>query len=139
MWRTKMILVAGAAAAILAGCSREVEVTRAEAIRAATATVGADRIRAADTEPGNWLAHGRTYDEQRHSPLARINDENAGDLGLAWEEGPAAVGAVRRLARKATDDRFVFGVTDGVADPLAVGPHDQAYADAAKRYRRSRN
>ena len=35
--------------------------------------------------------------------------------------------------------RFVFGVTDGVADPLAVGPHDQAYADAVRRYRRSRN
>ena len=58
MWRTKMILVAGVVAAILAGCSREVEVTRADAIRAATATVGTDRIRAADTEPGNWLAHG---------------------------------------------------------------------------------
>ena len=31
--------------------------------------------------------------------------------------------------------RFVFGVTDGIADPIAVGPHDQAYADAVRRYR----
>lgn len=31
--------------------------------------------------------------------------------------------------------RFVFGVTDGVADPIAVGPHDQAYADTVRRYR----
>ena len=35
--------------------------------------------------------------------------------------------------------RFVFYVTDGVAHPVAVGPHDQAYADAARRYRRRRN
>ena len=63
MWRMKMVLVAGALAAVLAGCSREPELTRADAIRAATATVATDRIRAADAEPGNWLAHGRTYDE----------------------------------------------------------------------------
>ena len=55
-----------------------------EAIRAATATVTAGRIEAADTEPGNWLAHGRTYDEQRHSPLADINAGNVSDLRLAW-------------------------------------------------------
>lgn len=35
--------------------------------------------------------------------------------------------------------RFVFEVTDGIADPLAVGPHDQAYADAIRRYRRRSN
>ena len=32
--------------------------------------------------------------------------------------------------------RFVFGVTAGVADP---GPHDEAYADAVRRYRRRKN
>jgi quinohemoprotein ethanol dehydrogenase len=42
------------------------------------------RIIAADAEPGSWLTHGRTYSEQRHSPLADINVENVGDLGLAW-------------------------------------------------------
>ena len=31
-------------------------------IRKATATVNQERIVAADAEPGNWLAHGRTYD-----------------------------------------------------------------------------
>jgi len=35
--------------------------------------------------------------------------------------------------------RFVFSVTDGIADPIAVGPHDQAYGDAVRRYRRRRN
>jgi quinohemoprotein ethanol dehydrogenase len=42
------------------------------------------RIAHADAEPGNWLTYGRTYDEQRFSPLARINDKNAQKLGLAW-------------------------------------------------------
>ena len=42
------------------------------------------RIVNADSEPGNWLAHGRTFEEQRFSPLADINRENVGELGLAW-------------------------------------------------------
>ncbi|MBO9668988.1 MAG: PQQ-dependent dehydrogenase, methanol/ethanol family [Sphingobium sp.] len=33
---------------------------------------------------GDWLSYGRTYDEQRFSPLDQINDGNAKDLGLAW-------------------------------------------------------
>ena len=49
-----------------------------------TATVDGDRIKHADDEPGNWLAHGRTYDESRFSPLTQINDGNADQLGLAW-------------------------------------------------------
>ncbi|CDO59735.1 Quino(hemo)protein alcohol dehydrogenase,PQQ-dependent [Candidatus Phaeomarinobacter ectocarpi] len=42
------------------------------------------RIVAADDEPHNWLAHGRTYSEQRYSPLDQINTDNVSDLGLAW-------------------------------------------------------
>src|SRR6202790_74914 len=42
------------------------------------------RIVHADAEPGNWLSYGRTYSEQRYSPLARINDKNVRSLGLAW-------------------------------------------------------
>ena len=42
------------------------------------------RIAAADSEPGNWLSHGRTYDEQRFSPLDQVNDGNVAELGLAW-------------------------------------------------------
>jgi PQQ-dependent dehydrogenase (methanol/ethanol family) len=42
------------------------------------------RIVGANGEPGNWLSHGRTYDEQRFSPLAAITADNVDDLGLAW-------------------------------------------------------
>ncbi len=38
----------------------------------------------ADAQPQNWLTYGRTYSEQRFSPLKQINDKNAGRLGLAW-------------------------------------------------------
>lgn len=31
--------------------------------------------------------------------------------------------------------RFVFEVVEGVGIPLAVGQHDQAYADAIRRHR----
>lgn len=50
----------------------------------ATAGVDAAAIINADANPGEWLTHGRTYSEQRYSPLDRINTDNAKDLGLAW-------------------------------------------------------
>ncbi|MCY4504426.1 MAG: PQQ-dependent dehydrogenase, methanol/ethanol family, partial [Hyphomicrobiales bacterium] len=42
------------------------------------------RIQNANAEPGLWLAHGRDYSEQRHSPLTRITRSNVRQLGLAW-------------------------------------------------------
>jgi glucose dehydrogenase len=46
--------------------------------------VDGERIANADAEPGNWLSYGRTYSEQRYSPLKLVNDKNAQKLGLAW-------------------------------------------------------
>lgn len=34
----------------------------------------------ADQDPGNWLLYGRTYDNQRFSPLDQINTNNVGSL-----------------------------------------------------------
>jgi quinohemoprotein ethanol dehydrogenase len=48
------------------------------------AAVDAARLIAADTEPGNWMAPGRTYDEQRFSSLRNIDTGNVKKLGLAW-------------------------------------------------------
>ena len=48
------------------------------------ADVDGARIRNADSEPGNWMTYGRTYDEQRFSPLDAVNDRNANKLGLSW-------------------------------------------------------
>lgn len=35
--------------------------------------------------PGSWWTNGRTYSEQRFSPLDRIDTGNVATLGLAWE------------------------------------------------------
>ncbi|MGI9247546.1 MAG: PQQ-dependent dehydrogenase, methanol/ethanol family [Woeseiaceae bacterium] len=51
---------------------------------AAVAAVDAERLLAANDEPENWMSHGRTYDEQRFSPLQQVTTENVGQLGLAW-------------------------------------------------------
>ncbi|MDJ0642407.1 MAG: PQQ-dependent dehydrogenase, methanol/ethanol family [Erythrobacter sp.] len=38
----------------------------------------------ADADEANWITHGRTYSEQRFSPLDQVNAETVGDLGLTW-------------------------------------------------------
>ncbi|QHJ87401.1 PQQ-dependent dehydrogenase, methanol/ethanol family [Aequoribacter fuscus] len=53
-------------------------------VPAVPANVTKARVIAADQEPGNWMAHGRTYSEQRYSPLSKINAENVKNLGMAW-------------------------------------------------------
>lgn len=84
-------LVALGLLAALSGCSDEKAdptaaepQTFAEHVGETTGRMDGTRIAAADEEPGNWLAHGRTYDEQRYSPLSLINEDNVDELGLAW-------------------------------------------------------
>jgi PQQ-dependent dehydrogenase (methanol/ethanol family) len=63
------------AALVLAACHQP----EAEAGR-----VDEARVLAAGGDPDNWLAYGRTYDEQRFSPLTDVNDGNVARLGLAF-------------------------------------------------------
>jgi len=74
------------AVGLSAACSNDSETVDASD---ASSTVGlrpvtGERIINADLEPGNWLSNGRTYDEQRYSPLSIIDEDNVADLGLAW-------------------------------------------------------
>jgi quinohemoprotein ethanol dehydrogenase len=46
--------------------------------------VDGTRLMNADKEPGNWMTYGRTYNEQRFSPLKQITDANVHQLSLAW-------------------------------------------------------
>ena len=48
--------------------------------------VDAARLSAAATgdEADQWLSTGRTWDEQRHSPLSQVNADNVSQLSLAW-------------------------------------------------------
>ena len=47
--------------------------------------VDAERMQAAASEPGNWLAPGRDTQGTYYSPLTRINSHNVGKLGFAWD------------------------------------------------------
>ncbi len=90
---TRAALLCSGLLAALAGCSERGADTASspatgagETAAVATAPRGVTgaRIAAADTEPQNWLSHGRDYGEQRYSPLDRISADNVGKLGLAW-------------------------------------------------------
>lgn len=62
----------------MAGCSKPLD-------RALRATAGIDGQAIEDpARTGDWLSHGRTYAEQRFSPLAQIDRDNVARLGLAW-------------------------------------------------------
>ncbi len=41
-------------------------------------------LRAAEGDPANWITYGRTYSEQRFSPLQQIDEQTVSRLGLAW-------------------------------------------------------
>lgn len=43
------------------------------------------RMKAAPTEPDNWLAGGRDQNGTYYSPLTNLNDKNIGSLGFAWQ------------------------------------------------------
>jgi quinohemoprotein ethanol dehydrogenase len=68
---------------VLAACSQTPPVA-APTPQPAVADVDAIRLDGADKDASNWLTHGRTYDEQRFSPLKQIDAANINTLGLAW-------------------------------------------------------
>jgi quinohemoprotein ethanol dehydrogenase len=86
MSATKRLLLPLSLGLILAACGRS-QAPGGDASKAAAAPkpVDSERIIAADSEPGNWMSHGRTYSEQRFSPLDKVNKENVSKLGLAWQ------------------------------------------------------
>ncbi|MEX2366976.1 MAG: PQQ-dependent dehydrogenase, methanol/ethanol family, partial [Pseudohongiellaceae bacterium] len=93
----RLYFMAMFASALLAACGQADEtvspqpaaeaapqVTQTADTQPGFARVDGERIMA-DAESGeNWLSYGRSYKEQRHSPLTQVNMENVGQLGLAW-------------------------------------------------------
>jgi hypothetical protein len=73
-------------ACLLAACDRGGESTAASTQPgdARPSAVDAVRLRAAGSDPRNWMTHGRTYNEQRFSPPAQIASQSVDTLGLAW-------------------------------------------------------
>lgn len=84
-----VVLVAGGLWLVMPGESEQASTGEpAVAERAVPApTIGMideARINNADSEPGNWLAYGRTYEEQRFSPLTQVDKSSVARLGLSW-------------------------------------------------------
>jgi quinohemoprotein ethanol dehydrogenase len=78
-----LVMVFCTAVAFCAGCGKhgaQVDNSGADA----KGPLNEARLLRADREPGNWMLHGRTYNEQRFSPLKLVNDKNVGQLGLTW-------------------------------------------------------
>lgn len=87
MHKRLTVLLIGAAAlacAASAGATPDANGSIASRIRDGVGRVDSRTIENADSQPGNWMSYGRTYSEQRFSPLKQINVRNARKLGLAW-------------------------------------------------------
>jgi quinohemoprotein ethanol dehydrogenase len=52
----------------------------------ASARKGVDdsALRAGESDAANWITYGRTYSEQRFSPVKQIDEQSVSKLGLAW-------------------------------------------------------
>ena len=76
-----------ASSTLFAACSHQAAPTMPQPDQNQMAAVDDARLRKASQDgqdAANWLSHGRTYDEQRHSPLKQIDVTNVNTLGLAW-------------------------------------------------------
>jgi quinohemoprotein ethanol dehydrogenase len=51
----------------------------------AAGSADAARIAGADAEPDNWFTTGRSFSEERYSPLSGITADNVKRLGFAWQ------------------------------------------------------
>ncbi len=69
----RLLLGAAACLFVMAGCARN-HVT----------VVDDAALKSTDSDPQNWITYGGNYSEQRFSRLQEINENNAGNLGLAW-------------------------------------------------------
>jgi quinohemoprotein ethanol dehydrogenase len=83
MSRFRIFFALAILALLCAGCGHKSN-SSASTPAARPADVDSARIINADRDAANWLTHGRTYTEQRFSPLKQINDSNVANLGLAW-------------------------------------------------------
>jgi len=78
MMRVLSALVLAAVLGV-AGCKGDAPVNSSE-----NETTSMEAARIIEADPSEWLSHGRTYSEQRYSPLSAVNIDNIDELGLAW-------------------------------------------------------
>jgi len=76
-----------------------------------------ERLQNAANEPDNWLTHGRTYLEQRHSPLTAINKDTLSRLAPAWhyEFDTSTHAAPRSTGTSSSSRRSTAGSSRSIA------------------------
>lgn len=92
----------------------------AESPPPAAPVVDAARLESAGGDAANWLTYGRTYDEQRFSPLKQINTDTVGQLKLAWHHDLDAAHRVQESTPLIVDG--VMYVTSAWSKVFALDP-----------------
>jgi len=92
----------------------------AEHSQAPRPQVDAARLESANAETGSWLTYGRTYDEQRFSPLKQITPQNITRLSLAWHYDLDAAHRVQESTPLIVDG--VMYVTSAWSKVFALDP-----------------
>jgi alcohol dehydrogenase (cytochrome c) len=93
------------------------------------ADVTFDRLKNAESEPGNWLTHHKTYDAKRFSPLDQINRSNVKNLHVAFavQLGGTEPGGDKKYSREQdtplVEDGFLY-MTDGWSDIYKIDVRD---------------
>lgn len=72
-----------AVATVVAGCTGSIKQSVTGPVAATVVAVDAALLTSGG-DGSDWAAIGRTYDEQRYSPLTDINESNVSQLGIAW-------------------------------------------------------
>ena len=85
MSNTRLVLASLVAAAALSGCGKpSAPPEQAVAPSRKPAAVDAARIEAADSEPGNWMSYGRTYERAALQSAEADQRATCRPAGLAW-------------------------------------------------------
>src|SRR5215468_9303130 len=92
--------------------------------------VSYERIRRAESEPGNWLTYSGNYQGHRHSPLAQINTSNITRLKPTW------VYQIREPGRVQTSPIVVDGILYITERPHVVTALDGRTGRPLWSYRR---
>lgn len=93
------------------------------------AEVTFERLKNAESEPGNWLTHHKTYDARRFSPLDQINRSNVKNLHVAFavQLGGTEPGGDKRYSREQdtplVEDGMLY-MTDGWSDVYKIDVRD---------------
>ena len=83
-------------------------------------------LRVADADTANWLTYGRTYSEQRHSPLRQVNDTSVARLGLAFSvdmrtlHGLEATPLVKNAAATTMNTVFIISPYSPLVGPAGI-------------------